>query len=161
MKKLKIYLDTSVISHLYALDTPGKMKDTIKLWEVFKTKNFYDVFLSNKTMQELQKTREPKKTLMTDKLLEITYQELKINEESNKLKGLYLQSGVLKAKSESDAQHIAIASVGDCDVILSWNFKHFVNPKTIIMVNEVNIKNNYKIPAILTPTSIIETTEVI
>jgi hypothetical protein len=31
MRKLKIYLDTSVISHLFADDTPDKMADTIKL----------------------------------------------------------------------------------------------------------------------------------
>ena len=28
MKKLEIYLDTSVISHLFANDTPEKMQDT-------------------------------------------------------------------------------------------------------------------------------------
>jgi len=32
MKKLKIYLDTSVISHLLADDVPEKMDITKKLW---------------------------------------------------------------------------------------------------------------------------------
>lgn len=33
MKKLKIYLDTSVISHLKADDVPEKMARTLELWE--------------------------------------------------------------------------------------------------------------------------------
>lgn len=33
MEKLKIYLDTSVISHLMQEDVPEKMADTLKLWD--------------------------------------------------------------------------------------------------------------------------------
>ena len=36
MKKLKIYLDTSVISHLQADDVPEKMAITLKLWNDVK-----------------------------------------------------------------------------------------------------------------------------
>jgi hypothetical protein len=35
MKKLKVYLDTSVISHLDAPDMPLNMEDTLKLWQDF------------------------------------------------------------------------------------------------------------------------------
>lgn len=36
MQKLKVYFDTSVISHLAQEDVPEKMADTQKLWEMFK-----------------------------------------------------------------------------------------------------------------------------
>jgi hypothetical protein len=36
MKKLKIYLDTSVISYLQQEDAPERMKDTLALWEQFE-----------------------------------------------------------------------------------------------------------------------------
>lgn len=36
MVKLKIYLDTSVISHLQQEDVPEKMQETRELWEQFK-----------------------------------------------------------------------------------------------------------------------------
>jgi hypothetical protein len=36
MRKLKVYLDTSVISHLLQKDVPEKMADTRQLWEMFK-----------------------------------------------------------------------------------------------------------------------------
>ena len=35
---------------------------------------------------------------------------------------------MLTAKMRADAQHIAIATVGRVDVLVSWNFKHVVNP---------------------------------
>lgn len=34
MRKLKVYLDTSVISHLMQEDVPEKMADTKQLWEI-------------------------------------------------------------------------------------------------------------------------------
>lgn len=47
MKKLKIYLDTSVISHLKQDDAPDKTQDTLKLWEDIKQgsrpMNRYDI----------------------------------------------------------------------------------------------------------------------
>jgi len=45
MKKLKIYLDTSVISHLQHEDTPGKMRDTLLFWDELKTGK-YEVVIS-------------------------------------------------------------------------------------------------------------------
>jgi len=36
MQKLKVYLDTSVISHLMQKDVPEKMADTRQLWDMFK-----------------------------------------------------------------------------------------------------------------------------
>ena len=34
MGKLRVYLDTSVISHLLQEDVPEKMADTRQLWEI-------------------------------------------------------------------------------------------------------------------------------
>lgn len=44
MKKLKVYLDTSVVSYLYQEDAPEKMQDTLSLWELFK-KDIYMKFM--------------------------------------------------------------------------------------------------------------------
>ncbi|WP_300771780.1 hypothetical protein [uncultured Acetatifactor sp.] len=35
-RKLKVYLDTSVISYLQQEDTPERMKDTLALWKQFE-----------------------------------------------------------------------------------------------------------------------------
>ena len=61
MRKLKVYLDTSVISHLLQEDVPEKMSDTRKLWEMFKAGK-YDVYLSTVTLREIEECPEPKQT---------------------------------------------------------------------------------------------------
>ncbi len=52
MGKLKVYLDTSVISHLAHNDVPEKMADTRQLWKMFQAGE-YDVFLSTVTLEEI------------------------------------------------------------------------------------------------------------
>lgn len=36
MRKIKVYLDTSVISYLPQEDSPERMKDTLELWKDFE-----------------------------------------------------------------------------------------------------------------------------
>ena len=45
MRKLKVYLDTSVISHLAQEDVPEKMTDTLKLWECLRMENMRCIYL--------------------------------------------------------------------------------------------------------------------
>ena len=51
--------------------------------------------------------------------------------------------------------HIAIASVNDCDIILSWNFKHIVNLRAMTAAENVNFKNRYKNIRILSPSMLL------
>lgn len=59
VNKLKVYLETSVISHLVQEDVPEKMADTRKLWEMFCAGK-YGVFLSTVTLEELIIVRNQK-----------------------------------------------------------------------------------------------------
>lgn len=72
MRKLKVYLDTSVISHLIQEDTLEKMADTRKLWEMFKDGK-YDVCFSAVTLREISDCPEPKRTELRDYLKQIQY----------------------------------------------------------------------------------------
>ena len=152
---LKIHLDTSVISHLFADDTPDKMEDTNKLWEDFKAEK-YDICISSVTAEEIQKCAEPKRTMMAERLGEIDFTVLEETDEINNLAGEYVNNGVLTKKSMDDCLHIAYAVVTNCDIIISWNFKHLVNYRTINKVKIVNAVNNYKEISIISPTMLLE-----
>ena len=154
MKRLKIYLDTSVISHLDQQDAPEKMVDTLKLWESIKTGS-YEVYVSPVVMGELDGCTEPKLSLLLDKLQAIKYTELQKTDEVLELAKRYLDAGILRQKSFDDCQHIAYACVYNCDVLVSWNFKHLVNIKTISGVKGVNALAGYKEMPIYTPTIMI------
>ena len=72
MKKIKIYLDTSVISHLASEDTPEKMSDTLDFWRELE-KDKYLVTISDLTIAELTKCPEPKRTILFEYLSAINF----------------------------------------------------------------------------------------
>jgi len=154
VKRLKLYLDTSVISHLYAPEMPEKMADTLMLWNDIKSNN-YIILISDITFEELSRCSEPKKGLLNRFINEIEFENPIETNESGELLLLYLQYKVLSEKNRDDLRHIALATVSACDIIVSWNFKHFVNINTINKVQAVNQLHSYPAIKILPPSMII------
>jgi len=156
MKKLRLYLDTSVISHLFAEDTPDTMSDTLEFWEEIKT-NKYDIILSDLTLEEIDECKEPKRTKMFEILAEIKYSlAYKNNNEVLFLANEIIDKGILTSKSFDDAQHIGIAIHEQCNIIVSWNFKHLVRLKTIHGVRTITVSNNYQNIDIFSPQVILD-----
>ncbi len=151
----KLYLDTSIISHLDAPDAPDKMRDTLKLWDYF-IENKYDIFLSNVTLDEITECSEPKKTFMLDQIKKITFTSLNEKEESKLLVKEYLKYGVLTQKSIDDLRHVSLAVLSNCDYILSWNFRHLVNIRTVDKIQGINKLLGYSDIKIIPPTMLIE-----
>lgn len=60
------------------------------------------------------------------------------DETSLELCQAYIEAGALGSASELDAHHVAIATLAEVDVIVSWNFKHIVNLNRIRRFHEVN-----------------------
>lgn len=139
MRKLKIYLDTSVISHLQQEDVSEKMCETLELWEQFKTRNDVEIIISELVVREIYQCKEPKRSFLFNEMSQLHYTLVKVTDEEKDLANNYLRNGVLKEKSIDDLIHIATATLNECSYIVSWNFKHFVNPKTINAVNAINL----------------------
>lgn len=155
MKKLKIYIETSVISHMQAEDVPEKMEITLKFWEDLKT-GLYDVVLSEAVVIELSKCYEPKRSVLQQYLNQIKYELVEIDDEADHLASRYIDEGVVPAKCYEDALHIALASISGCKVILSWNFKHIVRVKTVLGANGINKLEGYGEIEIASPESMLE-----
>jgi len=77
-------------------------------------------------------------------------------EESIQLGEEYLIEGVVGKTSRTDCRHIALATIVNADILISWNFKHIVNINRIRGYNSVNLKNGYRILEIRTPREILE-----
>ena len=154
MKRLKIYLDTSVISHLQADDVPDKMMATLALWTDMQI-GFYTVVISELVLDELENCHEPKKTSMFEKLSLINFNNVEITSEIRVLANKYVDEGIFPTKYLDDALHVACATVNDCNAIISWNFKHMVKLKTILSVNGINKYMGYGEIEILTPEAVI------
>jgi predicted nucleic acid-binding protein len=154
MKKLKIYLDTSVISYLDQQDVPERVAETHKLWKKIKDKE-YDVFISTVTIREVEDCPKSKRKKLLSYLKQIEYYIIEIDERFIEVAERFVDLGILKEKSFDDCQHIAAAIIGGCDVIVSWNFKHIVNHKTIAGVKAVTALEGYNDILIYTPSILI------
>ena len=142
MRKLRIYLDTSVISHLEQEDVPEKMKQTRELWNLLKFGK-YEVIISDLVINELNKCEGKKKNLFAEYLSKINYKKSETTSEVKLLAEKIINEKILTPKSFADCMHIASAILNNCDIIVSWNFKHIVNLKTIYGVRRITFEERY------------------
>lgn len=63
MKKLKIYLDTSIINFLFADDAPEKKEITLSFFTLFVATGIYETFVSRFVIEEILKTDKVEKKL--------------------------------------------------------------------------------------------------
>lgn len=156
MKKLKVYLDTSVISYLYQLDAPEKMEETKRLWDIFREGKIYEVYISNIVISEISACNKEKISILMEYLDQIAYNIIETNTDTINLAEKIIDFGILKQNSFDDCQHIATALMAGCDIIISWNFKHIVNVKTVRGVKVITTLEGYKDLLIYPPSVLLE-----
>ncbi len=139
--KIRVYLDTSVISYLDQKDTPNRMKETQEMWKILK-KDRFQVLISNLVLREIGECDAIKRKTLLSYLSEIDYEEYEVNTEVDELAKLIIDEGILKPKSMDDATHIAVAILSNANMILSWNFKHLVNYNTINGIRQICFKKH-------------------
>lgn len=150
MKKPYIYVDASVIG---GCEDSEFAEATLALWELF-IKGDYIQVLSEHTLREIQGAPES----VRDRLLEIPEEHqivLPETEEADALADAYLAHGIVGPGSRSDALHVALATIGRVDVLVSWNFKHIVNLGRIRLFNGVNLEQGYGLIEIRTPKEVL------
>ncbi|MDR2589479.1 MAG: PIN domain-containing protein [Oscillospiraceae bacterium] len=157
MRKKKIYLDTSVISYLRQDDTPVQMAETQQLWDLIKLGE-YDVFISDVMITELSNCIEPKRSELLALINDIEYTLIEVdgNEEIALLEKEIKSLSILPAKKIFDRLHIAAAIYCSCNIIVSWNFGHMVNVKTIDGVRILCLSNNISPIDIYSPPVLLE-----
>jgi len=135
IKKPRVYLDTSVISHLHQLDARQEWQDTTKrFWKEIEKGN-YIACISDIVLDEIGKANQEKVDIMLSYLNSIDYEQVEEADDVVSLSEEYINQGIVPVKYRDDARHIAIATINNCDIIASWNFKHMVKYSTIIQVN--------------------------
>ena len=155
MKKFKLYLNTSIISHLDALDAEEKMRETIELWDSIKADKF-EIVMSDLVFEEISKCYLPKRDKLTDVLRDIDYVLVKNSVEIENIAKKIVQIGILTATNYNDALHIAFAIFNKCDMLVSWNFKHMVNEKTEKGIIYLACLLNIQDIQIVSPTKLIQ-----
>ena len=144
--KNKVYLDTSVISALFDKRTPERLSMTSALWAKL---NDYEVFISELVLKELERANEAVKEKMLRSIKD--FKVLVVSEKEEILAGIYVEQGIFPEKYFDDALHVALASVNQIGILISWNFTHLVKLKTRRLVTVVNLQENYMPVEIISP----------
>ncbi len=146
MKKLLIYLDTSVINFLFADDAPEKRDLTRRFFS--EKRDQYDIVISDVVVFEISKTTdERRRRLLLDSLRSHALYVAPLTDvqlsEVEALAEAYLAEGIFPPRKREDALHVSITTVLGCDILLSWNFHHLANIRKQIRVNAVNERLGY------------------
>jgi hypothetical protein len=86
-----------------------------------------------------------------EKLLRIEHELVLVTEEVISLADAYQRREILTPKFYDDGLHIALASVAEADLLVSWNFRHIVHFDKIRLFNSVNLEQGYKALQIYSP----------
>lgn len=143
---MRVYLDTSVIG--------GCCDDEFAKWSLALMRDIRLGLLipviSSLTEREL-KGAPSDVQVHYDELLDVDCQRITETQESLELAAKYVAEGIVPEKYEDDARHIAVATVHQVDILVSWNFKHIVHYEKIQRFNAVNLLMGYKPLQIFTP----------
>lgn len=150
-KKIKIYLDTSIVSALFDDRNPERK---ILTEAFFRQLGEFDPYISEVTVAEIERTPDTKlKDRIKKSVADI--QMLDLTDEAEGLADEYIRHGAVPGGYSEDAVHIALAVLYDMDFLLSWNFKHIVRRKTKDIVNMVNTLRNLRHVEIMTPAELL------
>jgi predicted nucleic acid-binding protein len=142
MKKLRIYLDTSIPNFLFAEDAPDFRRVTEEFFAQHAQK--YDLFASEVVILEIQRDPDPQhRQKLLDALRRHPITMLLADPEIERMADLYLARGIIPAKKWEDALHVAYATVHELDILLSWNFKHLANVRREALIAAVNRQEGY------------------
>jgi predicted nucleic acid-binding protein len=145
MKVLRIYVDTSVIGGVFDVEFAEWSKGLV---EDFRGGAFRPVF-SDVTAAEVEKAPDQVRTLFAELVPLADWVE--VSSETLDLVKRYEAHRILGPRYRNDMLHVALATVADVDVVVSWNFKHVVRLDKIRLFNAVNIETGYKPLVIYSP----------
>jgi len=155
MKKLRLYLETSVWNFYFANDAPEKRDITKEFFENIK-QGRYEIFISQTVLNEIDRANEHKKDQLMELIKKHQPQELDITQEIADLSKEYIFQRVIPEAKVEDALHVAVSTVYEMDALISWNNKHLANLYKMEKMNGVNLKKGYtKHLEIITPMEVI------
>lgn len=146
MKKLRVYIDTSVIAG--CLDDEFSLESN-QLMEAIKQEKFI-LLMSDIIVSELINASQSVKDILLS-IPQRVIEVVKITAEVLQLRNAYINEGVVTSKSINDATDVAAATIARAAAIISWNFKHIVRLDKMKGYNQINLLNGYGILTIISP----------
>jgi len=114
----------------------------------------YFAVVSNVVAKEIEAAPDFVRELYTE-ILSLHAEVVQVDEEVLSLVEQYMAQQILSQRFIDDMLHIAIATIAEVDVLVSWNFKHIVRLDKIRLFNAANMEQGYKPLTIYSPREVI------
>ncbi len=149
-RQLRVYADTSVFGGVLDPEFSAPSK---KFFDEVAAGRFVLV-ISPVVEEELEQAPDTIRSFFAS-VAEFA-SEVEITREAIALQQQYIERGVVAERSLTDALHVAMATVSECELIVSWNFKDIVHFEKIPKYNAVNVLNSYAHIDIHSPLEVIQ-----
>ena len=146
MKVQRVYIDTSVIGGCF---DPEFAQWSNGLVADFR-QGLFKAVLSDIVAAEIADAPYQTQEIYAE-LLALGSDFIAVNEAALDLADVYQQRGILTPKFYTDGLHVALATIAEVDVMVSWNFKHIVHFDKIRLFNAINLEQGYKPLQIYSP----------
>jgi len=149
---MRIYIESTIPSYVVArpardLLQAARQQLTRDWWDLKRAK--HELFTSQVVLDEITEgeavmARQRLKLLRGLPLLEPA-------RAANELGREILHSGLLPAWADGDAAHIALATVHEMDILLTWNCRHIANVAIQQRLRRLAEQGGYTLPSLATP----------
>jgi len=146
----RIYLDTSVYGGVF--DSEFTKPSEILFEQI---RNGYFDLISSAVVQEEIMAAPTEVIKFFEEMLDYA-DIIEVDERVLHLRAAYLKAKIISPRYSDDALHGALATLSNCQIIVSWNFKHIVHFEKIPLYNAVNILQGYQPISIYSPLEVIK-----
>ena len=153
LSRVRVYADTSVYGGVF--DTEFAFASS-KFFEEVRAGRF-QLVLSATVGEEI--AGAPALVRQFFETVRKGVEEVPVSRDAVELEEAYIAAGIVGARWQTDALHVALASVPRCQLIVSWNFNHIVHFDKIGLYNAVNALHSYGAIAIHSPPEVINEDE--
>ncbi len=148
--RLRLYADTSILG---ALTDPGPEERLVATRRFLDglSRGLWNGYVSTVVLEEVRRAPKRVRDKISRELRKGYMMVLEESDESVRLSRLYISGGAIPSEYENDARHIAVATVNDIRVIVSWNFRHMVNIDRKQKINSVNLREGLPLVDLVSP----------
>ena len=128
-----VYLDTSVISAYFDQRTPDRMMATRDFWTRALSS---ELLISEIVLQELRQTpQESRRLEMLHWVRNLTL--VPVTEKARSLAAEIISANIVPENKPEDSLHLAVAVEQGVHRLVTWNFRHMMNQRTVDKLPEI------------------------
>jgi len=149
---MRIYIESTIPSYVVARPARDLLQaarqQTSKDWWDLKRQQ-YELFTSEIVLAEISEGE----TFMAQQRLEVMrdIKLLRLTDDTEALTRRILDSGLLPLDADRDAAHIALATIYEMDILLSWNCRHIANASIQARLRRLAEQMGFALPVLCTP----------